>query len=103
MGIALRVQWSRLTEESLDRLLRSIETENQDAAKRLWRRVMDAVGRAAEFPELAPCVPELGRTYREILAVRPFRVVYQVEGDMLRVVTVLRHEQDFDPERFLQE
>ena len=102
MGVdGLRIHWSRLAEESLDRLLRYIEAENPEAAKRLWRRVIDAIGHAAEFPEMAPCVSELGRTYREILTARPFRVVYQVEGDVLRVVTVLRQEQDFDPERFL--
>lgn len=104
MGVkALRVHWSRSAEESFDRLLRYIEAENPTAARQLFQRVREAVSRAAEFPEMAPYVPELGRTFREVLSVRPFRLVYQLEGDVLRIVTVLRQEQDFDPGRFLEE
>jgi plasmid stabilization system protein ParE len=62
---------------------------------------MAALENASLYPEMAPHVPDLGRTYREILAVRPFRVIYRTEGGVLRVIAVLRHEQDFDPSRFV--
>jgi len=100
-GKPLNIQWSGPAEARFEQLLTFIETENPDAARKLWARAMDAVERAARFPELAPSVLDVGRTYREIITVRPFRVVYRVEGRFLRIIAVLRQEQDFDPERFL--
>ncbi|MDR3671388.1 MAG: type II toxin-antitoxin system RelE/ParE family toxin [Holophaga sp.] len=102
MGVKpLAIQWAAPAEDALDRILGFIEAENPAAARKLWARVMRAVANAALHPEMAPHFPGLGRTYREILAVRPFRVVYRVEAGALRVIAVLRQEQDFDPQRFL--
>lgn len=104
MGVrALVVSWTEPAEDNFDLLVSYIAVENPAAAKRLWDRVMSAIERAAAFPDMAPYIPELGRSYREILVVRPFRVVYRIEGNILRVITVMRQEQDFDPERFLEE
>jgi len=99
---ALIVQWAAPAEAGFDRLLAYIEAENPDAARQLWHRVMVAIEHAAVYPELAPVIPDLGRSYRELLSVRPFRVVYRVEGRRLRILAVLRKEADFDPGRFLE-
>jgi|GEM_PF-1882747 plasmid stabilization system protein ParE len=104
MGVKpLAIQWAGPAEDSLDRLLSWIEAENPAAARKLWSRVMAGVEQASRYPELAPHIPDLGRAYREILAVRPFRVIYRVEGGVLRVTAVMRQEQDFDPQRFLKD
>ena len=104
MGVkALVIQWAGPAEENLDRLLSYIEVENPQAARKLWARVMEAVETASVYPELATTIPDLGRAYREILSVRPFRVVYRAEGGLLRVIAVMRQEQDFDPQRFLED
>ena len=84
-------------------LLAFIGAENRTAAKRLWNLVQDAVVRASEHPEMYRFIPELGHTYREIVSVRPFRVVYRIEGTELKVLAVLRSEQPFDPARFLED
>lgn len=97
----LTIQWAGPAEDGFDRLLSYIEAENPAAARKLWARTMAALEKAAIHPELAPHIPALGRTYRELLSVHPFRVVYRVEGGVLRVLAVMRQEQDFDPERFL--
>lgn len=102
MGVKPRlVRWADPAEASLDAILSWIETEHSEAARALWAKLMQAIEHAAKFPEMAPHLPELGHTYRELLAVRPFRVVYRLEGRELRILAVLRHEQDFDPQRFL--
>lgn len=98
---ALPVQWATSAEDAFDRLLTFIEAENPEAARKLWLNAISAVENAGRYPEMAPHIPELGHTYREILAVRPFRVVYRIEGGILRVIAVMRQEQDFDPQRFL--
>jgi len=103
MGLkALPIQWAGPAEDGLDRILAHIEMEDPATARKLWLKVMKAVAQAARYPEMAPQLADLGRTYREILTVRPFRVVYRTEGGTLRVIAVLRQEQAFDPGRFLE-
>lgn len=95
------IQWTDPAEDNFERMLCYIEAENPVAARKLWARVMAALEKASTYPELAPLIPALGRTYREILTVHPFRVIYRTEGGLLRVIAVMGQEQDFDPERFL--
>jgi plasmid stabilization system protein ParE len=95
------IQWADPAEDRFDRMLAYIEVENPVVARKLWGKVMAALEQAARYPELAPHIPALGRTYREILTVHPFRVIYRVEEGRLRVIVVMGQEQDFDPERFL--
>jgi plasmid stabilization system protein ParE len=98
---ALAIQWTDPAEASFERMLCYIEAENPVAARKLWARVMDTLEKASIYPELAPLIPALGRPYREILTVHPFRVIYRTEEGLLRVIAVMGQEQDFDPERFL--
>ena len=103
MGLTpLGIRWADPAERDLDALLSYIAFENPDAARRLFSRVMEAVEHAARFPELARFIPELGQTYQELLSVRPFRIIYRTVGRELRVIAVMRMEQDFEPERFVQ-
>jgi len=98
----LAIVWAEPAERDLDALLSYIAMENPEAARKLFGKVMEAVEYAAAFPEMARFIPELGRTYREILGVRPFRVVYRVSEDRLNIIGVMRMEQDFAPMRFLE-
>lgn len=98
----LRIRWAGSAEEDLDRLLAFIAAEDPAAARRLWARLMEALDHAAWHPEMAPALEGVGTNYRDLLAVRPFRLVTRVEPRTLWVVAVLRQEQDFDPGRFLQ-
>lgn len=97
----LSIRWSDPAERDLDALLSYIAFENLEAARILFTRVMEAVEPAATFPELARFIPELGQTYRELFSVRPFRVIYRIAGKELWVIGVMRMEQDFEPERFI--
>jgi len=97
----LHILWADPAERDLDALLSYIAFENPEAAKKLFSKVTEAVEHAAVFPEIARFIPELGHTYREILSVRPFRVIYRLVGKEIWVIGVMRMEQDFDPERFV--
>lgn len=102
MGLEpLNIRWSDPAERDLDALLSYIAFENPEAARHLFARVMEAVEHAAAFPEMARFIPELGQTYRELLSVRPFRVIYRIAGKELWIIGVMRMEQDFEPMRFL--
>lgn len=103
MGLKpLSIRWADPAERDLDALLSYIAFENPEAARNLYARVMEAIEHAAAFPEMARFIPELGQTYRELLSVRPFRVIYRIAGKELWVIGVMRMEQDFEPNRFVQ-
>jgi plasmid stabilization system protein ParE len=95
------IVWSEPAERDLDDLLGYIALANLDAAKELFGRVLAAVEHLAVYPELGRSIPDLGRPYRELVAVRPFRIIYRIEKRELRIIGVMRAEQLFDPGRFL--
>lgn len=70
-------------------------------AAQLFAKAMETIEHAAAFPEMARYIPELGHTYRELLSVRPFRIIYRISGKELWVIGGMRMEQDFAPERFI--
>jgi plasmid stabilization system protein ParE len=103
MGLKpLTIRWAAPAEQDFDGLLSYIAIENPEAARRLFAKVMEAIEHAAAFAEIGPVIPELGQTYRELLSVRPFRVIYRIVGKELRIVGVMRMGQDFEPGRFLE-
>lgn len=102
MGLKpLNIRWAAPAEQDFDGLLSYIAFENSEAAHKLYAKVMEAIEHAAAFPEIGRVIPELGQTYRELLSVRPFRVIYRIVGKELRVIGVMRMEQEFEPGRFL--
>ena len=54
----------------------------------LVRRVYGAVSRLEEFPLSGRVVPEYGEeSIREVI-VRPYRIMYEVEGDHVRILAI---------------
>ena len=69
-----------------------IEREVPEVGERLLREVIAAVERLADFPESGRAVPEFGiARLREIIH-PPFRIVYRVDTDRVRIVRVWRSE-----------
>ena len=69
-----------------------IEREVPEVGERLLREVIAAVERLADFPESGRVVPELGvARLREVIH-PPFRIVYRVDKDRVRIVRVWRSE-----------
>ena len=95
------IRWALPAEQSADVILSYIANENAEAARVLYSKLMEAIEHASLYPEMARFIPELGTTYRELVSVRPFRVIYRIIEDELWVIGVMRMEQDFAPERFL--
>lgn len=102
MGLKrLPVLWAEPAEDSLATLLDHIGAENPEASRCLLFKILEALEKTSTHPNLYRFIPEMGHTYREIVSVRPFRVIYQLSETHLRVMAVLRTEQAFDPARFL--
>ena len=68
------------------------DLEVPEVGERLLQEVIAAVERLADFPKSGRVVPELGvARLREVIH-PPFRIVYRVDKDRVRIVRVWRSE-----------
>ena len=63
-----------------------------EVGQRLIREVFASVDQLAAFPESGRVVPEFDQPWLRELIRPPFRIVYRVDGERVRVVRVWRSE-----------
>lgn len=69
-----------------------VERGAPEVGERLLHEVITAIERLAEFPESGRIVPEFGvPALREVIH-PPFRIVYRLGADRVRIVRVWRSE-----------
>ncbi len=69
-----------------------LEQDVPEVGERLLREIVAAVEVLADFPESGRVVPEFGvATLREVIH-SPFRIVYRVDAERVRIVRVWRGE-----------
>ena len=87
------VLWAGPALRELEAALDYIAEDNPEAAERLGRKLHAAVGRLAEFPDSGRVVPELGDPLLREVIHEPFRVIYERGRVGVRVLAVVRAEQ----------
>jgi plasmid stabilization system protein ParE len=75
-----------------------IARDKPEAAKRWASRVMDAVGRLAQFLGSGRTVPEIGRDDLREIILGGYRIVYQIRGEAIIILTVFEGHMRLDPE-----
>ena len=75
--------------EDLEGVVRFIAHDNQPAAVRFGRRLMDSVRHLAKFPRMGRVVPEQSDDNIREIVFKPYRVFYRVK-DESRVVEIIR-------------
>ena len=98
-----QVTW---TEPALDDLRAIIDFVAKDSpayAARLGTRLVEAPRRLAQSPRSGSRVPEFDLDrIREVLSIRPYRIIYELRGEHCYIVTVVHASRDlpalFDPE-----
>jgi toxin ParE1/3/4 len=63
-----------------------------DIGERLVREIVDCLEQLAQFPESGRIVPEFDQPGLRELVRPPYRIVYRLDGDRVRVVRVWRSE-----------
>jgi toxin ParE1/3/4 len=63
-----------------------------EVGERLVRDILASLDQLAEFPESGRVVPEFDQPWLRELIRPPFRVVYRLDGERVRVVRVWRSE-----------
>jgi plasmid stabilization system protein ParE len=67
-----------------------------EAGDKLVREVVERTEQLGEFPDSGRIVPEFDTTWLRELVHPPFRIVYRLEPDRIRVIRVWRSERLMD-------
>jgi toxin ParE1/3/4 len=95
----LRIERSARSEEDLLDIWSFIATDNEPAADRLLRRILDKLYALAEHPDMGRSRGELGAGVR-YLPFGSYLIFYSREADVLRLLRVLNAARELKPEMF---
>jgi plasmid stabilization system protein ParE len=94
-----RVQWAEAAVRDLEELIRFVALDSGIDAERLLVRIESRAASLESSPGRGRVVPELWRfgmrSWRELL-VRPYRLVYRIEGDTVNVLAVFDGRRDVE-------
>jgi addiction module RelE/StbE family toxin len=94
-----RVEWAEVAVRDLEQIAAFLALDSQQGSERVLRRIEDRAATLESIPARGRVVPELARfqmrTWRE-LVVRPYRLVYRIEGDTVTVRAVLDARRDLE-------
>jgi plasmid stabilization system protein ParE len=68
------------------------EQQVPEVGERLLGEVISQVGRLADFPEAGRIVPEFGGAHLREIIYPPFRIVYRLGENWVRIVRIWRSE-----------
>jgi toxin ParE1/3/4 len=98
---ARAVRWSEAAQHDLDDIIDYIAGDSSLNAERVLGRLEDQATSLAHFAERGRRIPELASgkrpqrsNWRELL-VRPWRIVYAIEADLVLVLAVVDGRRDF--------
>ncbi len=90
-----RIVWTAPAVADLEGIRSYIARDSEVYADAMVDRIIEAVGRLDRFPLSGRSVPELDEeSVREVI-VKPYRVIYELIGETVRVLTVLHSARAF--------
>jgi plasmid stabilization system protein ParE len=94
-----RVRWAEIAVRDLEEIVSYVALDSEIDATRVLKRIDTRAAALESSPARGRVVPELAhfgmRTWRE-LVVRPYRLVYRIEGDTVTVLAVFDGRRDLE-------
>lgn len=91
-----QVTWTDAGITDLETILASIRASSKRHADRWADLFVDAAQRVARFPSIGWMVPEFGNdAIREVL-VGPYRVIYELDSEMILILAVIHGRRDLE-------
>ena len=83
-----RLIWSPRAIADLEAIRDHIAADSEQYASLVVARLIAGPERLLRFPESGRMVPEFGRPNLRELVLRPYRIVYRLQGDVVEIATV---------------
>lgn len=93
------IVWTDPALEQLEEVAEYIALDKPEAASGLVKKVFSTVDRLAQFPKSGHIPPEMPNSIYRELYVRPCRIFYRQEDDIVLIIHVMREERQL--RRFL--
>ena len=94
-----RVEWTEVTVRDLEEIVTFLALDSRRGAERALGRIERRAASLESSPARGRVVPELARfqmrTWRE-LVVKPYRLVYRIEGDTVLVLALFDARRDLE-------
>ena len=94
-----RVRWAEVAVRDLEEIVGYVAVDSETNASRVVKRIETRAAALESSPSRGRVVPELShfgmRTWRE-LVVRPYRLLYRIEGDTVTVLAVFDGRRDLE-------
>jgi len=87
-----RLIWTEPALQDLEQIADYIALDDESAAKRLVQKVFKQAELLEEFPEMCPQPHDLPDTVYRHLIIKPLRIFYRIQDDLIYIVYVMRHE-----------
>lgn len=91
----VKLVWTEPALSDLDAIADYIALDDEDAARKLVRRVFKHVEQLKEHPESGPKIPELKQSRYRQLNEPPCRIFYRFDGKTVFILHVMRAERLF--------
>jgi toxin ParE1/3/4 len=92
----VNVVWTALAEDQVADAFAYIAAERPSAALKWFERLVESVGSLSLLPDQGRMVPEADRESIREMLVRPYRVVYRRDDDVVLILTVQHERRDLD-------
>ena len=90
----MRVEWSLRARTDLRELKAYIAKDSPIYARRFIERIVTAVEKLLQHPQMGRLVPEAQRNDVRELLIQHYRVIYQTQGEQISIVTVVHGSRD---------
>ena len=84
--------WTEPALQDLEQIADYIALDDDQAAKRLEKKVFRQAELLESFPDMCPKPHDLPDTDYRHLIIEPLRIFYRVQDDWIYIVYVMRHE-----------
>jgi toxin ParE1/3/4 len=91
-----RVVWTEAASAALDEAIAYVAKDSPGNARDLLERLLSAAQSLSNLSERGAPVPEINTPHIRQLLPEPYRLIYQVEGDRVTILTVLHQRRDVD-------
>jgi toxin ParE1/3/4 len=89
-----RVVWTEAASTALDEAIAYVAKDSPVNARALLERVLSAAQSLSDLSERGAPVPEINHPDIRQLLPEPYRLIYQVEGERVTILTVLHQRSD---------